>query len=408
MNSIYPPHDNYVYYCERNKIQNPSYYHQVAQQFPPGAIQQQHIIQQQQQQSSQQQQSQQAYYNPSNTATTTSAIKPQYTYQTSSYQPNPITSQPPLQTIKYQQTYPLYNPYQYSDSAAGAVGAAASAASSASASDASNQESSRHHLYKANHSNAPSQHQPISTATHLKQLAPIKESVIDINSDNIFNNHVSAPVKKTTNMAAGSSGSAAGAKKPGEHPKSVSLESWNFNGESTSKIYAALNRRADFHKSSASSRIIFVKKVFNWLAAHDPDYLKSNKTEELVSAISDIINMIISLIELHRAPSFVLYLIILASDRFVARTGINHHQIFNLLLTSSIVNLKFWNESLYIQNKTIADIFSFNVKDLNTMERRFLYGLDYNLCVSEEQLRKYIEQIKCQNISSMFDANDKK
>ncbi|EFA79521.1 hypothetical protein PPL_07572 [Heterostelium album PN500] len=186
-----------------------------------------------------------------------------------------------------------------------------------------------------------------------------------------------------------------------EHPNSQSLESWNFSGESTSRIYQTLNRRAEFHKNSAHSRIVFVKKVFGWLAVHDREYLNNHKTVDLVVAISDIINMIISLIELHRAPSFVIYLIILASDRFVERTGINHHQIFNLLLTSSIVNLKFWNESIYIQNKTIADIFSFNVKDLNTMERRFLFGLDYNLCVTEEQLQNYIEQIKSQSISNM-------
>eukprot|EP01133_Synstelium_polycarpum_P013311 gene13311-15648_t len=193
--------------------------------------------------------------------------------------------------------------------------------------------------------------------------------------------------------------------KPGSQraipPKSQSLEVWNFSGESTSRIYETLNQRAEFHKTTANQRIVFVKKVFGWLAVHDKEYLVNHKIEDLVAAISDILNMITSLIELHRAPSFVLYLIIYASDRFVERTGINHHQIFNLLLTSSIVNLKFWNESIYIQNKTIADIFSFNVKDLNTMERRFLFGLDYNLCVTEEQLNRYIEAMRNQSLSNL-------
>ncbi|EGG13627.1 hypothetical protein DFA_11388 [Cavenderia fasciculata] len=185
------------------------------------------------------------------------------------------------------------------------------------------------------------------------------------------------------------------------HPESSSLECWNFSGSSTSRIYQALNKRSEFHKNTAHTRVIFVKKVFSWLATHDREYLANHKTVDLVTAISDILNMIISLIELHRAPPFLLYLIIHAADRFVERTGINHHQIFNLLLTSGIVNLKFWNEGLYIQNKTIADIFSFNVKDLNTMERRFLFGLDYNLCVTEDQLSNYIVHIKNQSLSNI-------
>ncbi|EGC38672.1 hypothetical protein DICPUDRAFT_148594 [Dictyostelium purpureum] len=183
-------------------------------------------------------------------------------------------------------------------------------------------------------------------------------------------------------------------------PKILSLENWNFVGETTSRIYQTLNQRADFHKRSSSCRVLLVKKIFTWLVSHDKDYIKSHRTVDLVVAISDIINMIISLIELHRAPpNSILYLIIYSSDRFVERTGINHHQIFNLLLTSAIVNLKFWNECLYIQNKTIADIFSFSVKDLNTMERRFLYGLDYNLCVTEEELNLFVDKLEKITIS---------
>ncbi|KAM9975833.1 hypothetical protein ACTFIW_013225 [Dictyostelium discoideum] len=185
-------------------------------------------------------------------------------------------------------------------------------------------------------------------------------------------------------------------------PKAISLESWNFVGETTSRIYQTLNSRAEFHKKSSYCRVLLVKKIFSWLVCHDKEFIKNHKTVDLVIAISDIINMIISLIELHRAPSSsTLYLIIYSSDRFVERTGINHHQIFNLLLTSAIVNLKFWNESLYIQNKTIADIFSFSVKDLNTMERRFLYGLDYNLCVTPNELELFINSLKKQSISSL-------
>ncbi|KAN0025111.1 hypothetical protein ACTFIV_009527 [Dictyostelium citrinum] len=184
-------------------------------------------------------------------------------------------------------------------------------------------------------------------------------------------------------------------------PKAISLESWNFVGETTSRIYQTLNSRADFHKKTSYCRVLLVKKIFSWLVCHDKEFIKNHKTVDLVIAISDIINMIISLIELHRAPSSsTLYLILYSSDRFVERTGINHHQIFNLLLTSAIVNLKFWNESLYIQNKTIADIFSFSVKDLNTMERRFLYGLDYNLCVTPHELDLFINSLKKQSISS--------
>ncbi|KAF2070132.1 hypothetical protein CYY_008545 [Polysphondylium violaceum] len=189
-------------------------------------------------------------------------------------------------------------------------------------------------------------------------------------------------------------------------PKFQSLEYWNFVGETTGRIYQTLNSRADFHKTSAHSRFVFVKKVFSWLATHDKDYLNSHKTLDLIIAISDILNMIISLIELHRAPETVLYLIIYSSDRFVERTGINHHQIFNLLLTSAIVNLKFWNETIYIQNKTIADIFSFSVKDLNTMERRFLYGLDYNLCVTPNELDFFLKKIKKSNSFSSTSSKD--
>eukprot|EP01132_Coremiostelium_polycephalum_P001976 gene1976-2432_t len=138
-------------------------------------------------------------------------------------------------------------------------------------------------------------------------------------------------------------------------------------------------------------------RVYQWLAEHDPAYTSGLSFDEILEAIDEIFDIILSLLEMMKSPPDLLTVVVYYSNSFVARTGIKHNQLFNLLLTSTIVTLKFWSESTPTNNKIMADIFEFPVHDINLMERRFLCGIDYHLQLSQQQIESFLSKI---NITS--------
>eukprot|EP01113_Clastostelium_recurvatum_P001811 TRINITY_DN10749_c0_g1_i1.p1 TRINITY_DN10749_c0_g1~~TRINITY_DN10749_c0_g1_i1.p1 ORF type:complete len:121 (-),score=16.07 TRINITY_DN10749_c0_g1_i1:52-414(-) len=78
---------------------------------------------------------------------------------------------------------------------------------------------------------------------------------------------------------------------------------------------------------------------------------------------------------------------------------IKHHQIFGVLLTSTVVTAKFWDESKKIVNKEIAQLC--RVPQLNKLELAFLYGMDFSFCVESEVLDAYMDMLV--NLSSSYE-----
>ncbi|EGG13306.1 hypothetical protein DFA_11067 [Cavenderia fasciculata] len=154
-----------------------------------------------------------------------------------------------------------------------------------------------------------------------------------------------------------------------------------------------LQTRSLQQKPLIPERIVASYKVYGWLIQHDPAYESTAFRREVLVAIDEIFDIVLAILEMMKCSSNLLVPIIIYADKFVNRSGIKHNQLFNLLLTSTVVTLKFWSESTQVNNAIIAEIFNFSLKDMNLMERRFLIGVDYNLCLTSETVTMYLLQL---------------
>jgi len=130
-----------------------------------------------------------------------------------------------------------------------------------------------------------------------------------------------------------------------------------------------------------------------WLVEHDRLYYNSHVVSDIHEAIAEILDIITNLVGMLKSSSHMLAVIMLYADRFVKRSGIKHNQLFNLLLTSTVVTVKFWNEAVVVSNRNIAQVFEFSLEDVNLMERRFLAGIEYALCLSEDDVKGFLNSL---------------
>jgi len=143
--------------------------------------------------------------------------------------------------------------------------------------------------------------------------------------------------------------------------------------------------------SGSIERDVLIHKMAQWLKENDRVYYGLHSVDDIHSAIGDILDIITNLIGMLKTPTTMLAVILLYADRFVKHSGIKHNQLFNLLLTSSVVTVKFWNESVVVSNRNMAQLFEFSLADLNLMEHRFLLGVDYVLCLSVEDVKRFLK-----------------
>jgi len=145
--------------------------------------------------------------------------------------------------------------------------------------------------------------------------------------------------------------------------------------------------------SGHTERDLLVHRMSQWLVEHDRLYYNSHPLAEIHDAIAEILDIITNLVGMLKSSSHMLAVIMLYADRFVKRSGIKHNLLFNLLLTSTVVTVKFWNEAVVVSNRNIAQVFEFTLDDVNLMERRFLAGVEYSLCLSEEDVRRFLNSL---------------
>ncbi|EGC28276.1 hypothetical protein DICPUDRAFT_160401 [Dictyostelium purpureum] len=154
-----------------------------------------------------------------------------------------------------------------------------------------------------------------------------------------------------------------------------------------------LQMRSSQPKTVCQEKIIASYKVYGWLISYDPAYESTAFRNEVLLAIDEIFDIVLAILDMMKCSSNLLIPIIMYADKFVTRSGIKHNQLFNLLLTSTVVSLKFWSESTQVNNAIIAEIFNFSLKDMNLMERRFLLGVDYNLFLNSTHVNNFLIQL---------------
>ncbi len=58
-----------------------------------------------------------------------------------------------------------------------------------------------------------------------------------------------------------------------------------------------------------------------------------------------------------------------------------------------MVCIKFWDDNTALRNSAIAQSFNYSVKSVNSIERNFLKGVDYDLSLSTMEICQFIERI---------------
>ena len=89
-----------------------------------------------------------------------------------------------------------------------------------------------------------------------------------------------------------------------------------------------------------------------------------------------------------------LLIILIYVDRMCVTSGIilNPHNIHRLILGCLILAIKY-NEDTYFNNEYYAKVGGISLKDLNALEEISFELIDYNLFVSEDIYKKYLDYI---------------
>lgn len=141
----------------------------------------------------------------------------------------------------------------------------------------------------------------------------------------------------------------------------------------------------------------YLFKVIGWLIAHDPIYVTNNDFSEIKEHIQYSLQCAKNMLEAHEIPILFFPIIIFYADKFVKRCGINSKQVFNLLLSASILCVKYHGESVLVDYKIIGKHFHYSPSDLCLMERLFLKGVDYELYVNSPTIYEFLDNIDQEN-----------
>eukprot|EP01113_Clastostelium_recurvatum_P043058 TRINITY_DN705_c3_g1_i1.p1 TRINITY_DN705_c3_g1~~TRINITY_DN705_c3_g1_i1.p1 ORF type:complete len:256 (-),score=48.56 TRINITY_DN705_c3_g1_i1:92-859(-) len=128
------------------------------------------------------------------------------------------------------------------------------------------------------------------------------------------------------------------------------------------------------------------EQIHRWLARHDRQHHLECTRVECEGKVQGTLQVVSWLIgEIKASPQLLLANLHYA-DMFVARHGLKMDTLFDLLLASTMVSVKFWAEEYIDINAIVAAHFNIPLKDVNTLEMRFVQALDFKLYMSEKLL----------------------
>jgi len=145
-----------------------------------------------------------------------------------------------------------------------------------------------------------------------------------------------------------------------------------------------------FSPDTPYTRKILLQLCISWIEENDREYLLTHPSSEVEDTLNQLFVILLDLFDLYKFPRHMFIPVIQYANRFVAKYGIKHNQLFNLLLTSSMVAMKFWDDTTPITNSRVADAFRYSTNEVRIMEMRFLKGLDYSLSLTTDEVRMFI------------------
>jgi len=145
-----------------------------------------------------------------------------------------------------------------------------------------------------------------------------------------------------------------------------------------------------FNPDTPFTRKILIHLCISWIEENDREYLNSHSFTEVQETLNTLFTVLLDLFEIYKFPRHMFLPVMLYANRFVTKYGIKHNQLFNLLLTSSLITMKFWDDTTPITNARVADAFRYSVNEVRIMEQRFLKGLDYSLSLTTDDVRLFV------------------
>jgi len=145
-----------------------------------------------------------------------------------------------------------------------------------------------------------------------------------------------------------------------------------------------------FNPDTPFTRKILLHLCISWIEENDKDYLTTHPYEEVEDTLNQLFVILLDLFEIYKFPRHMFVPVVIYANRFVSKYGIKHNQLFNLLLTSTLIAMKFWDDTTPITNARIADAFRYSISEVRIMEMRFLKGLDYSLSLTSDDVKMFI------------------
>jgi len=155
-----------------------------------------------------------------------------------------------------------------------------------------------------------------------------------------------------------------------------------------------------YTQSISRTHLLNVAKM--WLYKYDNMFYSQNSVPAMDSRLASFFDIIFCILENYRFPASMIIPILMYADKFALKQGIKHEQLFYLMLSSAMVCIKFWDDTTSLRNSAIAQAFNYSLKSVNSIERNFLKGLEYNLALSTPEVVLYIEQITAAPYTKSF------
>jgi len=128
----------------------------------------------------------------------------------------------------------------------------------------------------------------------------------------------------------------------------------------------------------------------SWLQDNDAEYLETHNVEEVEQTLNQLFSILLDLCDMYKFPRHMFVPIVMYAHKFVTKYGIKHNQLFNLLLTSTMVAMKFWDDTTPVTNLRIAETFRYSLGEVRIMEQRFLKGLDYSFSLTVNDVKLFV------------------
>jgi len=155
-----------------------------------------------------------------------------------------------------------------------------------------------------------------------------------------------------------------------------------------------------YTQSISKAHLLNVAKM--WLQQYDNAFYSQNSIPAMDTRLASFFDIIFCILENYKFPSSMIIPILIYADKFAIKQGIKHEQLFYLMLSSCMVCIKFWDDNTALRNSAIAQAFNYSVKSVNSIERNFLKGLEYDLSLSTREMIQYIEKITALSYTKAF------